>query len=142
MKNLLSIICFVLGFATYAQNWQHNFKEAKAEAQKEQKQILLVFSGSDWCAPCIKLDNQIWQSDAFKAHAKKHLVLLRADFPKRKNNQLQKEQQNENNALAEKYNNNGYFPFVVLLNAKGEIVNQLGYKNLSPIEYIKAIYDK
>jgi len=142
MKSIFISFHLLLSLMSTAQEWTHDLGHAKEIAQKEQKDILLVFSGSDWCAPCIKLDNQIWQSDAFKVHAEKHLVLVRADFPKRKNNQLPKEQQKKNNTLAEKYNKNGYFPFVVLLNANGEIVNQLGYKNISPTEYIKAIYEK
>jgi thiol-disulfide isomerase/thioredoxin len=101
----------------------------------------LVFSGSDWCAPCIKLDDQVWQTAEFKTHAKEKLVLLKADFPKRKKNLLPQVQQDKNNALAEKYNSNGYFPFVVLLNSKGEVINQLGYKNVTATEYIKAIYE-
>jgi hypothetical protein len=42
-----------------------------------------VFSGSDWCAPCIKLDKSIWQSTEFKEYAASNLILERADFPKK-----------------------------------------------------------
>ncbi|MFD0932883.1 thioredoxin family protein [Psychroflexus salinarum] len=142
MKSIFISFCFLLNLVSTAQEWTHDLDHAKEVAQKEQKDILLVFSGSDWCAPCIKLDNQIWQSEAFKTYAKKHLVLVRADFPKRKNNQLPEEQQKKNNALAEQYNTYGYFPLVVLLNQKAEVLNKLGYKNLPPSDYIKAIYEK
>jgi thiol-disulfide isomerase/thioredoxin len=50
----------------FSQNWQTNFDEAKKIAIDQDKNIIIVFSGSDWCAPCIKLDKNIWQSDAFK----------------------------------------------------------------------------
>lgn len=140
MKFLILTIGLALSITTYAQNWVYDIEDAKTIAQKENKQILLVFSGSDWCAPCIKLDRQIWQTEVFKNHAKENLVLLRADFPKRKKNQLPKVQQDKNKALAETYNTKGYFPFVVLLDANGKVINQLGYKNLTPAKYIKAIY--
>lgn len=140
MKLSLLMISLALSLSTYAQNWVYDFNEAKLLAEQENKQILLVFSGSDWCAPCIKLDRQIWQTKVFKNHAKENLVLLKADFPKRKKNQLPKIQQDKNKALAETYNTKGYFPFVVLLDANGKVINQLGYKNLTPTKYIEAIY--
>jgi thioredoxin-related protein len=140
MKLSLLMISLALSLSTYAQNWVYDFNEAKILAEQENKQILLVFSGSDWCAPCIKLDRQIWQTKVFKNHAKENLVLLKADFPKRKKNQLPKIQQDKNKALAETYNTKGYFPFVVLLDANGKVINQLGYKNLTPTKYIEAIY--
>lgn len=142
MKNIFVILIFTLNISMYGQDWKFDLEKSKKEAQKEQKQILLVFSGSDWCAPCIKLDREIWQSETFKKHSKQKLILLKVDFPKRKKNQLSEIQQSKNNALAEKYNANGYFPYDLLLDAKGKVLNQLGYKNLSPEDYIKAIYAK
>ena len=111
----------------------------KAKATNEHKNILLVFSGTDWCAPCIKLDKFIWQSEEFKAFSNDHFVLLKADFPKSKKNQLPAEQQEHNNMLAEKYNKNGYFPHVVILNNQGTVVGTTGYKNITPKEYINLL---
>lgn len=58
-KNLLFVLLLVNSLLI-AQNWQTNFEEAKVLAQKENKNIVLVFSGSDWCAPCMKLEKNIW----------------------------------------------------------------------------------
>jgi thiol-disulfide isomerase/thioredoxin len=60
-----------------------NFELVKKEAASQSKPIVLVFSGSDWCAPCIKLDKSIWQSTEFKEYAASNLILERADFPKK-----------------------------------------------------------
>ena len=60
------------------------FFQAKEKAFKEHKKLLLVFSGSDWCIPCIRLEKEVWQDSIFLAYAKENLVLYRADFPKRK----------------------------------------------------------
>jgi thioredoxin-related protein len=65
MKKLFSFFILFVSCASFSQNWQSNFNDAKIEAEKSQKNILLVFSGSDWCAPCIKLDRNIWQSPEF-----------------------------------------------------------------------------
>ena len=72
----------------FSQNWKNNFDEAKIEAEKQNKKILLVFSGSDWCAPCIKLDKNIWRSAEFIKFSDENYILYKADFPKKKANQL------------------------------------------------------
>lgn len=141
MKNFLQLFFLLISLSMNAQDWQLNLDESKELAQNENKQILLVFSGSDWCAPCIKLEKKIWKSQDFQDYAKDNLVLLRADFPRLKKNQPSKKQQEHNNMLAENYNPNGYFPFVVLMDAQGKVLNQLGYKNIDPKTYIIAIND-
>lgn len=124
----------------YSQNWKTNFEEAKQEALKENKNILLVFSGSDWCAPCIKLDNVVWKSEAFKLESEKSWVIYKADFPKKKANQLAAELTESNNKLAEKYNRNGSFPLVILLDKTGKVIGMTGFKNISANGYIELIH--
>lgn len=141
MKLIFQTFLLLISLTLSAQNWELNLEKSKEIAQNENKHILLVFSGSDWCAPCIKLEKQIWTSKEFQNYAKDNLVLLRADFPRLKKNQPTKAQQEHNNKLAENYNPNGYFPFVVLMDDKGKVLNQLGYKNIEPQSYIKAIND-
>ncbi len=75
----------------------------------------------------------------FKAYAKKHYVMLKADFPRKKKNRLTAEQQQMNNMLMEKYNNKGYFPYVVVLDKNGTFLGGTGYKKISPKEYIKLL---
>ena len=118
---------------------EYRFEAAKTIAENESKNIILVFSGSDWCAPCIKLDRTIWQSEEFKKASKENWVLVKADFPKKKANLLPEEQKKANVALAEKYNREGSYPKVVILDKEGTILGILGYKNVSPTEYIEMI---
>ena len=131
----LSIANFVL-----SQGWQTNFEEAKKIATEQDKNVVIVFSGSDWCAPCIKLDKNIWQSEAFKKEAAAEWVLVKADFPRKKANELPKEQMEHNRKLAEKYNVEGSFPLVVVLDKNGKVLGKMGFKNVSPEEYIKLIH--
>lgn len=123
----------------YSQEWKTDFEAAKNEATAQNKYILLVFSGSDWCGPCIKLDRDIWQSAVFKEYAKNNLIMERADFPKKKQNQLAAELKKSNQDLAEKFNKDGMFPLVVLLDKNGKVLGKTGYKNVSPQEYITSI---
>lgn len=124
----------------FSQDWKTNFESAQQEASKTNKSIVLVFQGSDWCAPCIKLEQNIWSNDDFLNYANDELIMVKADFPRKKKNQLSEEQTTHNRALAEKYNKNGYFPLVVVFNSKSEIIGTTGYdKNKSPADYVNLI---
>lgn len=138
-KTILIILLVFISMTGYSQEWLTNFSDATAIAQKESKNIIMVFAGSDWCAPCIKLEKYILKSDDFKKYAKENWVLLKLDFPKRKANRLSKEQQEHNDNLAEKYNQRGYFPLVVLLDKNGTVLGETGYKKITPQEYVNEL---
>lgn len=140
MKNILLIATILFSSLVFSQDWKFDFEEAKQLANEENKNIILVFSGSDWCAPCIKLDRNIWQSEAFKKEANANWIIVKADFPRKKANQLEDSQTEKNRKLAEKYNVEGSFPLVVILDKSGKILSKMGYKNVSPEEYIKMIH--
>ncbi|WP_299111365.1 thioredoxin family protein [uncultured Winogradskyella sp.] len=136
---LLFIIFLFLSIQAYSQDWQTDFETSKELASDGDKIIVLVFQGSDWCAPCIKLDREVWSTQEFQDLAEDKFVMLQADFPRRKNNKLTTEQQEHNNALAEKYNKNGYFPFVVILDSDGNELGSLGYEKTTPTKYFEKI---
>ena len=102
--------------------WHKNLEEAQKIAQKEHKYILLNFSGSDWCGPCIRMKEEFFESDVFRKMADTDLVLVNADFPRKKKNQPAPEQQKINDAMADKYNPQGKFPYTVLLDPKGKVL--------------------
>ena len=102
--------------------------------------ILINFSGSDWCGPCFQLKKKIFEADEFNEYASEHLVLVNADFPRLKKNELSKEQVKLNEALADKYNKEGKFPFTVLLDWSGKVIKEWeGCPDESPVEFIGEI---
>jgi len=143
MKNSIIILLFLITGSVTAQDWLTNIEQAKKTAQNKHKPIFLVFEGSDWCAPCKKLERNILSTPEFKAFAKEHLVLLKADFPRRKKNRLPVAQQKHNNALAEQYNPEGVFPTVIILDAQGNVLGRTGYlRHKTPEFYINWIKEK
>jgi thioredoxin-related protein len=104
--------------------WLGNSDDAKMEATKEDKFILVSFSGSGWCIPCIRLEKQVFEAESFKDYASKNLVLVKADFPRLKKNKLSKEQTALNEQLAAKYNPHGKFPYTLLLDKAGKVVKE------------------
>ena len=120
--------------------WLTNFNDAQKIAKEKDQLILLNFSGSDWCGPCIRLRKEIFQSDTFISYANTNLVLVNADFPRNKKNKLSKEQVKLNEALADKYNPEGKFPYTLLLNADGKILKEWdGFPKEEPIDFVEEI---
>ena len=135
MKLFISFTIFLFSFSTaIAQDWNTNIDKSLKLASKENKNIILVFSGSDWCAPCKKIDSDILQSEEFISYASENWILLKADFPKKKKNRLSKEQQDHNDMLADKYK--GTFPLIVVLDSNGKTLKRIGYERHTPKEYI------
>lgn len=138
LKFLLAL-AFVFSIQSFAQEWSLDFEEAKKIATNKNQKIVLVFQGSDWCAPCIKLEKEIWSKIEFQKLNEDHFVMLKADFPRKKKNQLSKTQQVQNKNLAELYNPNGYFPLVVVLDKNGKTLGKLGYEKATPTQYFKKL---
>lgn len=135
---VLTIILFTL-FAPSV-TWLSNFDTAKTEAAKTHKLILINFSGSDWCGPCIRLRREILESANFENYATDHLLLVRADFPRQKKNLPAKEQIKLNEALAEKYNTEGKFPYTLLVDENGKVLKAWdGYPDETPEQFITDI---
>lgn len=123
---------FIVSFA----GWEQDFGIALQKAKQEHKLILLNFSGSDWCVPCIRLHKEVFANSSFKIFADSNLILVNADFPRLKKNQLPKEQQKRNDELADKYNPKGSFPFTVLVDEEGKVIRAWeGYPNLTAEQF-------
>ncbi|WP_445383337.1 thioredoxin family protein [Robiginitalea sp. IMCC43444] len=137
--HLISICLYFSCIAVSAQQWHTDFPKAQAVAAKENKPIVLVFQGSDWCAPCIKLDREVWDTAIFKEFAASHFVMVKADFPRKKKNALPEQQAKANAALADHYNPNGVFPLVVIMDTKGRVKGRASYEKLGPEAYIAKL---
>jgi thiol-disulfide isomerase/thioredoxin len=139
MKYLL----FFLVFATI--QWEPDFETAKKDAVAQHKLILLNFSGSDWCAPCILMRRDYLDSEVFAAMAKDNLILVNADFPRKSKNALPAEIAERNSELAEQYNKRGNFPFTLLIDGNGKVLKTWNGKPDVPAEQwvaeVKSICD-
>ena len=122
-----------------ASPWLVSIDEAKKIASAESKNILVAFTGSDWCTNCIKLEREVLNNKTFLDFASKELVMVRADFPRRKKNLLSEEQTKHNDQLAALYNQSGQFPIVALINKQGDLINTTGYLALTPEQYVVHI---
>ncbi|SCY22242.1 thioredoxin family protein [Flavobacterium caeni] len=141
MKLVVLTLLFIIPI-----QWEPSFENAKKTAKEKHELILLNFSGSDWCGPCIVLRKDYLESEVFTKMAENNLVLVNADFPRKKKNIPNVDVVKRNDALAELYNKDGNFPFTLLLNADGKVLKTWrGKPEISPEEWtaqIKAICDE
>jgi len=143
MKKLLAQIlsvCAVLSLgasaAHAAEAWGENYTKAKTQAKTENKQLLLDFTGSDWCGWCIQLHKEVFSQQEFKDYAAKNLVLMKVDFPQTKPQAANIKQQNAK--LKDQYQIEG-FPTIIVLNSQGKQVGQLGYMPGGPKAFIAEL---
>ncbi len=101
-------------FATTPEGWSENLDKALEKAKAEKKSVLVEFTGSDWCPPCIAMRKNVFSKKEFVTAASKKFILVELDFPKG-NEELSK----KNEPLAEKYKIEG-FPTVILLDSAGK----------------------
>jgi thioredoxin-related protein len=121
MKKLFAVL--MMGLLSLSATAQTRLEDAKKTAADQNQLIVLNFSGSDWCIPCIKLHKNIIESEDFKKLSADHVITyLNADFPRNKKKQPSAVIKKENGLLAEQYNPNGLFPLTLLLNAKGKVL--------------------
>src|SRR4030088_868823 len=111
----------------FAADWQTDYEKALAMAKSQNKRVLLDFTGSDWCGPCIGLRKSVFLRPDFSAYAGKNLVLVEIDYPQRKKQSDELKKQNEK--LSKQYGiDEKGFPTVVLLDPAGKVVREFtGY---------------
>lgn len=126
--SLALIIVLAVGSVSQAigVGWTDNFEQAKAKAASEDKDLLVDFTGSDWCGWCIRLDKEVFQKDVFKTEAPKEFVLVALDYPRDKS-LVSEETTQQNNRLKNEYAIRGY-PTIYLMDESGRPYARTGYQ--------------
>lgn len=115
-------------FASVPEGWSTDLDKALATAKKEKKSVLVEFTGSDWCPPCIAMRKNVFSKKEFVDKASEKFILVELDFPKG-----DKAVADKNQPLAEKYKIEG-FPTVILLNSEGKEFNRFFASQYPKIE--------
>lgn len=132
----LIVACSFLATIVRGSEWQTDYEQALATAKAARKCVLLDFTGSDWCGPCIEMAKVVFSQPAFLNFAKENLVLVEIDYPRRK--VLPEKVTKQNELLLHQYgvDESGY-PTVILLDPDGKVLGQLeGYGGERPADII------
>ncbi len=122
---ILLFCLIIIGMLSFTEQWGTQLDEAKAKARKENKSILLIFTGSDWDKKSEKFKTDILSSSDFKTYTSKSLELVVVDFPRLNKNKLSQDQVSHNNIVLEKYNSTRKIPYLLLLDETGKIIDVL-----------------
>jgi protein disulfide-isomerase len=128
----IGVLVSVNSFSQEKLTWHTDVKEAVDIAIKENKQILLFFTGSDWCGWCTKLQNDVFKTSDFEKWSK-DLVLVELDFPR--GSSQDKKTKNQNNQLKNTFGVRG-FPTVHFVNPEKQKNGKVNLKNLGKTGYI------
>ena len=140
MKKIIAVTLIAIAASTALfsapENWLTDYDAAVKQAEKEKKAMLVLFTGSDWCPGCIALNEHVLSKPEFKDFAKKKLVLVYMDSPRRT-----KQSDAERAMVAKlrrKLNPGPYIPTAVIVASDGRILERIvGAYPAS--EYIKQI---
>lgn len=133
---LVALNCSGIALAG-GEGWTSDFAAAKKEAAESKKDLLVDFTGSDWCGWCIKLNKEVFSHEPFKAGVKDKFVLVELDYPQDKS-KLSEATIKQNEELGKKYQVAGY-PTILLCDADGKPYAATGYKPGGPEEYVKQL---
>ncbi len=100
-----------------AEGWLTDMDAARKEAAERKKNLMIEFTGSDWCPPCMQLRANVFSKPDFQKEAQKNFVLLELDYPRRKKQSA--EVKAANRKLAEQYGVTS-FPTIVFADASGK----------------------
>ena len=136
MMVALLACCFLSQVRAEDVKWLTDVPAAQAQAKKENKLVMLDFTGSDWCGWCIKLNKEVFSQSEFADYAAKNIVAVEVDFPNKKAQAADLKKANA--ALQKKYNIQGY-PTIIVLDGDGKKVGELGYTPGGPKAFIAEL---
>lgn len=142
MRRSAFVLPFLLlpAFAQEAKDlWIQDFAKAKEQAKAEKKDLLIDFTGSDWCSWCVKLDKEVFSQSAFTGASPKDFILVKLDYPNDES-LVTPEVKKQNEELRKLYSIRGY-PTILLTDADGLVYGQTGYEAGGPEKYVAMLAD-
>lgn len=131
------LLCTPLA-AQNSDGWYDDFDLASTAAKAQGKDLLVDFTGSDWCGWCIKLHKEVFVRDKFLIPAKEKFVLVALDYPRSEEAKAKVPNPERNNELRKTYKVRGY-PTVLLMTADGEVYGNTGYRKGGAESYIQYL---
>jgi thioredoxin-related protein len=127
----LALLALLTAFAAAADKaapppgWLARYAEALKASKESGRPILAAFTASDWSPNCVKQEQEVFATEAFKKWAAENVVLLVLDFPDRKPQDAAIKAQNKDLKARFKI---ATFPTLVFLSTAGEEIGRLdGY---------------
>ena len=131
----LSLVISMSSFSQEKLTWHTDMEKAIAIATKENKKMLLFFTGSDWCGWCKKLQNEVFKTSDFEKWANENVVLVELDFPKRTPQDINV--RNQNSQLQQMFQVRGY-PTIHFVKAQKKPDGKTNLNNLGKTGFVRG----
>ena len=115
---LTSLAIFTAAATAAGKDWMTDIDSAVKVAKEKNKAVLVEFTGSDWCPPCIMMDKKVFSQSSFVSKASEDFILVKIDIP-RSNPELSE----KNSKVLNKYKVQGV-PTVILMDKEGKEFNR------------------
>lgn len=124
---------------SFAQTWERNLEKAFADSKNQRKEILFVFTVRDHCETCDLLEQRVFQSEYFREEVASRYILFKYDFETDKHS-ISEQELAARLRMVEKYNKDGFFPYLVLVAPDGRILKSRGsYDGESAASFLKFL---
>lgn len=114
--------------------WTSNYDAAKKQAAESKKDMLINFTGSDWCVTCIQIEKEIFIHDTFKMAVRDFFIPVEIDFPLKKT-KISPAVQKQNSDLYERYGVSSY-PTILLTDSEGRPYAATTYMEGGPEKFV------
>jgi protein disulfide-isomerase len=130
MKRMLMFLTLFAGSINCSEaadriNWFTNYDEAVKTSRNTTKPMVLLFTGSDWCTWCIKLEDEAFNSPDFANAVGDKFVFVKLDFPLNRSQPTEVTAQNKR--LQKQFDVQGY-PSVIILDSQQRKIANTGYR--------------
>lgn len=116
------------GVSLAGSGWLTDIDTALAKAKTEKKPVMVEFTGSDWCPPCIMMHKKVFSKKSFTDAASKKFVLVKIDIPNK-----DKELKKKNSKVLKKYSVRGV-PTVLLFDDAGKEFSRFSASQFPSVE--------
>jgi len=118
--------------------WVRDWEEAKKQAAETNRDLLVNFTGSDWCIFCKRLEGEVFSHKAFVEEECRHFVFVFLDFPNAEDLKAKVVDPALNERLSNEYGVGGY-PTVMLTTPSGLPYARTGYRPGGPEPYVEHL---
>ena len=119
-------------------HWLDHYDTATSQARQTSQPILILFTGTNWCPACIKLEKQVLSNSRFAQTLADRLIFLKAEFPSYTAESMEA---SVFYPLLNRYQVSS-FPTMVVVNASGQLLFEVPYQNADVDAYLQEILSK
>jgi thiol:disulfide interchange protein len=117
--------------------WETDFGQALGQARARKCHIMIVYTGSDWCPWCKKMDAEVYSQPEFARYSHEKFVLLKLDYLR--HSPMSDAAKAQNTDMLQRYHVNGY-PNLVIVDMNGKALGRFtGYYEGGPEHFIRMV---